>query len=219
MEREQPAPEHIDTLMPLVEAAILYAQYGWPVFPLHGKVPYRETHGHKEATTDRDQIQAWWSQHPGANIGLATGEVSGVIVLDMDVPEGYYNLKTLQERYGQLPHTRTSRTANGGLHFFFQYPNDQKTYRGTVGLDQLIDIDIRAQGNYVVLPPSRLYGRKYYSWARADLAIAPAPDWLLSLLVQAEELKQLSPQDMRFATTTGEKWLHEALMRATEGNR
>ena len=111
--------------------------------------------------------------------------------MDMDVPEGYYNLKTLQQRYDELPPTRTSRTGNGGRHYFYQYPQGGTDYHGTVGLDQLIGIDIRAQGNYVVLPPSRLYGKegKAYRWTHEETPIAKAPDWLLSLLSQAEQAR------------------------------
>ena len=205
--------------MPLSEAAVLYATNGWPVFPLHGKVPYKDSHGHKEATTDIEQITAWWTLHPGANIGLPTGEPSGVLVLDLDVPEGYYSLKSLVAEFGSLPDTRRSSTANGGLHYFYQYPQDATTYSGTVGLHNLIGLDVRAEGNYVVLPPSRLYGRKSYRFARPDVPIAPAPHWLLSLLSQAEQESHQIPHEMRFALSPGEKWLTQALSRATEGNR
>ncbi len=219
MERPQYIPEQLVIPPSLAEAAATYAANGWPVFPLHGKVPYKDTHGHKDATTDLEQIQSWWTMHPGANIGLPTGEASGVMVLDMDMPEGYYSLKTLVTGFGTLPETRRSKTANGGLHYFYQYPHDRNTYPGTIGLHTLIGLDVRAEGNYVVLPPSRLYGRKYYTWARPDLPIAQAPQWLLTLLSQAEEQKHLTPQDMRFACSAGEKWFGEAVARATEGNR
>lgn len=210
----------------LVEQALAYAQNGWPVFPVHGKVPYKfllpgiQSHGHKDATTDPEQIQAWWTYHPGANIALPTGNVSGIIVLDMDVPEGYYNLKNLQSRYGSLPETRTSTTAGGGMHYFYQYPTDGKAYRGVVGLDGLIGIDVRAEGNYVVLPPSRLFGRNSasYRWTREETPIAKAPEWLLSVLSQAEDRHE-TQQGMGFAYPPSEKWLSEAIQKAREGNR
>ncbi|MGZ6280138.1 MAG: bifunctional DNA primase/polymerase [Ktedonobacteraceae bacterium] len=76
--------------IPIVEAAVSYAQNGWPVFPLHNKIPFKDSQGYKDATTDEQQIQKWWTLHPTANIGLATGEKSGVIVLDIDPPEGLW---------------------------------------------------------------------------------------------------------------------------------
>ncbi len=100
----------------------------------------------------------------------------------MDVPEGYYSLKKLQEHHGLLPETRRSKTAGGGLHYFFAYPQDTNTYGNVVGLKGQIGIDIRGEGGYVVLPPSRLYGRKYYTWADPGTPIAPLPDWLHAML-------------------------------------
>jgi hypothetical protein len=209
----------------LKDAALYYAQNGWPVFPLAGKVPYEylvpglKSHGHKDATTDPATLQTWWREHPKANIGLPTGVVSGVLVVDMDVPEGHYNIKALQSTYAPLPETRRSRSGSGGLHYYFQYPRDGKRYPGAVGLAGLIGIDVRAAGNYVVLPPSRLLARKYYAWANPEQAITPAPAWLLTLLTQAEEQRHSSQQGLGFASATGEKWFAEAPDKAQEGNR
>jgi len=167
-ERFQEQNNDIQPEILLSDQALIYARQGWPVFPLAGKIPYEGTSGHKAATTDEAVLTQAWSEHPKANIGLATGNASGVIVLDMDVPEGYYNLKQLQEQYKALPDTRRSSTANGGLHYFFAYPDDGNTYPNVVGLSGHIGIDIRGHGGYVVLPPSRLYGRKYYTWANPE---------------------------------------------------
>jgi hypothetical protein len=218
MSPEHTRPEAEQQTIPIVAFALSYAQNGWPVFPLAGKIPFKDSNGHRDATTDEAVIHAMWSQHPKANIGLPTGRVSGVIVLDMDVPEGYYNLRELQRRYDILPPTRMSRTANGGLHYFYQYPQNGNTYHGTVALDHLKDVDARAEGNYVVLPPSRLF-HKYYRWNDPEQEIAKAPEWLLSLLPKAEEQRHVYPQGFGFASPSGEKWLAEALERASEGNR
>jgi hypothetical protein len=204
--------------LPLKDAALFYARAGWPVFPLAGKISYEGMHGHRDATIDREQITAWWNEHPKANIGLATGRDTGIIVVDMDVPKGYFGLKELQQRYGKLPPTRTVHTAGGSLHYYFQYPQDDTTYSSTVGLADQIGVDIRADGGYVVLPPSHLYGRLTYSWALYDTPIAPLPDWLQALLPTKGEHQEY-PHDLRFASPSGEKWLDEAVSRAAEGNR
>src|SRR5260221_5203118 len=127
----------------IVDAAIAYAQIGWPVFPLHGKKPFeyicpgQRSHGYKDATTDEETIHAYWTYHKGATIGLATGEVAGIIVLDIDPPPGYYSLKKLQKMYGSLPDTRRARTGNNGLHFFFEDPADRHVYKHAVELNDL----------------------------------------------------------------------------------
>jgi len=209
--------------LPLVHFALSYAQNGWPVFPLHGKIPLKDSRGYKDATTDLDTIQVWWSQHPTANIGVATGKVSGVIVLDIDPrnaeksnPNPY---RVLEEHFGRLPVTRTVRTANGGLHKYFQHPQDSKTYANRVKLAGIAGVDVRGDGGYVVLPPSQLYGWKSYTWANPTIPIAQAPDWLLDALTHQHREIQDIPHRLRFAHSPGEKWLAEALMKATTGSR
>lgn len=203
----------------IVDSAFSYARMGWPVFPLHGKIPFKDSRGYKDATNSEEQIQTWWSQHPTANIGLATGERSGVVVLDIDMPEGHFSLKELQATYTPLPNTRRVRTANKGLHYYFQYPQDGKDYKNAVGLQGNIGVDIRATGGYVVLPPSKLYGRLSYIWGNPETAIAPLPIWLRDLLIESQQQRESFPQGVRFAERAGEYWLSQALQRASEGNR
>lgn len=205
--------------LPLKDAALQYAVNCWPVFPLMGKIPLKESRGYKDATTDPGPIHAWWTQHPTANIGLATGKGSGVLVLDMDMPEGYFHLKELQRRYEPLPDTRRTRTAHKGLHYFFEYPTDGESYASTVGLAGLEGIDIRANGGYVVLPPSKLYGKLAYTWADPETPLAPAPLWLVTLIREARQQKESIPQGGSFASSPGEYWLAQAVGKAQEGNR
>jgi hypothetical protein len=216
MRYTEPEPRKINSIQ---DAAIHYAQNGWPVFPLHNKIPFKDSQGYKDATTDERQIQTWWTLHPTANIGLATGEKSGVIVLDIDPPEGHFSLKELQSQYSPLPETRRSRTGNKGLHFFFQYPHDGNMYVNAVGLAGLEGVDIRATGGYVVIPPSKLYGRLAYKWGNPETPIAPLPDWLRDVLIAERQQRESIPQGLRFARSPGDKWLQQALSKAREGNR
>ncbi|MCX7701460.1 MAG: bifunctional DNA primase/polymerase [Gemmataceae bacterium] len=66
----------------LLTAALRYAELGYPVFPCtpSGKTP-RTEHGFHDATIDPEQIERWWSQHPGAHIAIPT---AGLLVLDID---------------------------------------------------------------------------------------------------------------------------------------
>jgi DNA-binding Lrp family transcriptional regulator len=142
------------------------------VFPCRpgGKEPLTRR-GFKDATTDRSRVHAWWTRWPGANIGIPTGEASGLLVLDED------RVGALSELPGELPETTTARTGGGGLHMLYRYPAGEEI-RNSAG--KLGDgIDVRGEGGYVIAPPSRTTGP--YEWIER-LPLADAPAWLLEAL-------------------------------------
>jgi putative DNA primase/helicase len=161
-------------------AALAYIRSNLPIFPLHyptgvgacscrdatcdkvGKHPMTQ-HGLKDATTDRQTIEKWWSENPLANIGLPTGARSGVVVVDIDHRHGALEtLERLEKRIGTLPATLVSRTG-AGLHHFYKYPG--VTIRSGIAVLGP-GIDIRGDGGYVVVPPSLHVNGKRYEWLR-----------------------------------------------------
>src|SRR5262245_27268533 len=85
----------------MLEAALKYAKDGYAVLPLKGKLPLTK-HGYKDASRDVAQIAKWWGKHPDANIGIATGDRSGLVVLDIDIKKGKRgdeSLKELEKEY------------------------------------------------------------------------------------------------------------------------
>jgi hypothetical protein len=118
-----------------------------------------------------------------------------------------------------MPKTRTVKTANGGLHKYFQHPQDGRLYTNRVRLAGIPGADFRGDGGYVVLPPSSLYNRISYTCADPDSPIASAPDWLLEAVTNHHAEREEIPHQLRFAATPGDKWLQEALQKAAAGNR
>jgi putative DNA primase/helicase len=159
----------------MLDLALHYARSGWPVFPLvaGGKIPLT-AHGHKDASTSAAEIEQYWTRYPDANIGIATGRRSNVLVIDVDVSKTGWldSLQTLA-----LPQTFTVRTWSGGWHLYFAMPNE----RITIGAGLLTGIDWRGEGGYVVAAGSIVQGA-HYEIAR-NVPIAPAPRSLIERLM------------------------------------
>jgi hypothetical protein len=166
----------------LLEAALAYAGRDVPVFPCErgAKRPLTRN-GHWDATTDRRAIERWWRRQPSANIGLPTGEKSGIVVLDVDVDDGgLESLARLERERAPLPKTARTRTGGGGIHVFFRYPRGTEI-RNNAGLLGP-GLDVRGEGGYVVVPPSRTRGP--YQWVdRSPLAEA---SWLIDRLTERD---------------------------------
>jgi hypothetical protein len=166
------------TPSPLYLAAISYAESGWKVLPLHtpgpdgtcsclrlgcpdvGKHP-RTEHGVKAATTDLETILQWWTWWPQANIGIATGSTSGIVVIDIDGDRGgIESWQEFQDMHGRVE-TLTSKTG-AGLHLYLICPSGVwlKSISNGIG----VGIDVKAEGGYVVAPPSIHWNGNRYRW-------------------------------------------------------
>ena len=134
-----------------LEAALTYASWGWPVFPLVAlrKNPATEN-GFYNATTDTNQIKAWWTQNPEYNIGIPTGEVSGLVVFDIDPRNGGDDSwSTFQHELGSVPDESICQlTAGGGQHYVAKWYDGLKSCKPRSGIDFL------STGNYFVASPS-----------------------------------------------------------------
>lgn len=163
-----------------MSVALRYAELGYPVFPCApgGKVPMTP-HGFKDATTDAAQIEAWWTERPDANIGIST---AGLLVIDVDGADNPW--PNDPDKAAELAVGPMSLTPNGGRHYIFRQPAG-KTWKNTAGIIAP-KVDTRANGGYIVVPPSVVDG-KTYRWAETmELDAGPdqlpePPDWLMSL--------------------------------------
>ncbi|MDR2373135.1 MAG: bifunctional DNA primase/polymerase [Bifidobacteriaceae bacterium] len=154
--------------MPLPEAALLLAGRGAPVFPClaGGKRPLTE-HGLLDAAADPGRVREWWRRFPEANIGVPTGPVSGLDVVDVDVREGGSGFDALADAAAGAPGlgdgwSMVVATPSGGAHLY--YPADPGRVNGS-WVCAGAHVDFRGAGGYVIVPPSALDspagGRRY----------------------------------------------------------
>lgn len=182
---------------PCARAAFWYASHGLRAHPLRpgSKLPILDQ-WQLRATMVGTEIDEWWTRWPSAGVGIATGAESGVIVVDIDPRHrGDESLEELEREHGALPETWTSSTANGGRHFYFAHPGGRVGNRA--GL--LPGVDLRADGGYVVVPPTELSDGGSYSWLAGygphELALAPAPAWFVDLLRDDRAEGEARPPD------------------------
>ena len=150
----------------LGRAALDYAKRGLAVFPLaeRDKVPCIAG-GFKNATTDPEQIAAFWKHRPNANIGIATGGMSGgLVVIDCDYDEargedGMRTVRSFEAANGEFPDSACVSTPRGGEHLYFL---TDEPFDCSVNSDE--GVDIRADGGYVVAPPSIHPNGGMYEW-------------------------------------------------------
>jgi putative DNA primase/helicase len=178
----------------LAETALSYVRHGWSVIPLqpHGKRPHfpllpvkldaqgqpvlhrgrpkRTWEPYQSRLPTEEEVVLWWQMCPDANVGLVTGVVSRIIVLDLDGSEELTEDRT----------TPISLTGNG-KHIFYRHPGER--VRGFVRPG----MDLKGDGGYVVAPPSIHPSGRRYEW-QTDPFIEPAnpPDWLMEMILPRE---------------------------------
>ncbi len=157
-----------------LRAAQAYARAGWPVFPLipGEKVPLSRTHGFQDASAEPERIAGWWGRNPDRNVGIATGS-PGPDVLDVDqhgeAGNGFGAFQRLQRAGLVTGASAIVRSPSGGFHAYYA-GTEQRS-----GKLPAHHLDFRAQGGYIVAPPSRV-GGKEYELASREGGVA-ALDW------------------------------------------
>jgi len=199
----------------MLELALNYAKRGACVFPCTPaqKAPYLKG-GFKSATKDPKTIQSWWEQHPTAMVGMPTGDITGIFVLDVDEHgkvSGNSSLADLETKHGKLPETLEALTPSGGRHLYFKNVSSLKCSAGVVGPG----LDIRANGGYIIAPGSINSDGKQYLWVNTNLKPAIAPDWLVDLATKKKRAIQVA--DL-YAKKAQQKAV-TTLLAASEGNR
>ncbi|WP_433008378.1 bifunctional DNA primase/polymerase [Kribbella sp. CA-294648] len=200
----------------ILTTALDAAEHGWPVFMLgRSKRPvancddcppdahdpatcgHLTCHGFYAAATDPARVAAIVAAVPRGQLAVRTGVVSGLAVVDVDPAHGGdHSLSGLMtERL--VPRTLHVHTGSGGLHLYYRHPGQHIASRP---MPNRPGIDVKADGGYVVLPPS-IHHRtgRAYRWG-----IAHELEEMPPALVEAclPPMPALSPAPPTTPTTT-----------------
>ena len=136
-------------------AASQLAAAGVPVFPCvpGAKRPLTE-HGFHDASTDPSQVERWWGRWPEANIGVPTGQASGLVVVDVDVhseADGYRWFGRANRAGLTIGWDVLVSTPSGGMHAYHPVTpgEQQRSWQAAAA-----GIDFRGDGGYIIVPPS-----------------------------------------------------------------
>jgi putative DNA primase/helicase len=183
----------------MIDAALAYAKTGFKIFPCHNPIDGRcscgDAHEHDAragkhprianwpnvATTDREKIREWWTEWPDANVGVPTGKVNGITVVDIDPRNGGDEAWAKHLRRHQSmplpPGVLFVETGAGGSHIYFEHVEGAETSHSVIGPG----IDVQSDGAYVIGVGSlHVSGNRYK--AVLGGGPRPAPEWLVELI-------------------------------------
>lgn len=163
-----------------LKAALGYLKRGWAIVPAgeRAKRPIVRWQRYQLEMPSEAQVTGWFERWPKANLAVITGQISGLVVVDIDPKHGgETSLVTMMARHGILPETVESITGGGGRHLYFAHPGYD--VRSRAGLAP--GIDLRGDGGCIIVPPSVHPSGKRYHWkpghAPGQLEIARLPVW------------------------------------------
>ncbi len=192
-----------DTRASLARAMSLAGQ-GLPCFPCGSSKKPATPHGFKDGTRDPDAVCKLWKLYPGPLVGVPTGEISGLDVLDVDPRHGGDSWFS-QHKY-RLPSTRVHRARSGGLHLFFQHQHGRRCNAGKIAAG----VDVRDDGGYVIWWPAAELP------VVCDMPVTLWPNWL-----RAQFMSRPGPKTQRI--TVPDQYalmrLVQLIARAREGER
>ena len=144
---------------------------GWSFTPLSGKRPIRR--GWQAAARESLEEALGWAAR--GNVGLRTGQVSRVVVIDADEGADLQGL--------ELPPTVTAVTGGNGLHMYYTCSVPLGNSAGRLGPH----IDVKADGGQVVFPGSvHPDTGLLYRWDSGsspwDVPLAELPEHIIDLL-------------------------------------
>lgn len=184
---------------------------GNPECRAKGKHPRYKWKAFTKKRASREQIIAWWDRFPESNIGIVTGSISGIAVIDVDGENGLSSLEEAGLPVSELPVTPSAITGGGGLHFIYRNPIQGVQTKAGV----LPNVDIRGEGGYIIAPPSVHSSGSSYEWVEGrGLEDVPISDFDFSFLAENAPM-----EDRKKSHKRGDKWYEEFLLGVGEGER
>lgn len=185
----------------LLQEVSKYLTNGWSILPVRPseKRPLMQNwlqYTHQRA--DQKTVDSWFSSLKGIGVGMVTGKISNIVVLDVehDCP---IPIRELLKKY---PTSLISRSGSGGFHLFYQYPVNVTKVSNRVKIFE--GADLRADGGFIVLPPTMHPNGNRYEWVKEGV---PGAFPLALLDMKSQPVVQ------------NEGWIVEALHGVSEGGR
>ena len=150
----------------ILEAALKYAEKGMSVIPVdQKKVSLIKWKPYQEKRASEEEIREWFKKFPSANVGIVTGAISNLLVIDCDTPSA---IQKIQEAIPENMVVPCETTPRGGIHFFFSHAE------GFVNRARVAEgIDVRTSGGYIAVAPSVNGKGKGWEWVLSLLDADP----------------------------------------------
>ena len=157
----------------ILQTALAYADRGFSVIPIRpDKKPFIKWESYQTTKASPEEIKSWFTKWPGAMIGICTGEISGLLVVDCDNDGAYQKIQDLLPDSFVTCIAKTPR----GYHIYLIYPKGEQI-SNAAGI--MPGVDVRGQGGYIIAPGSVNTEGKAYTWLEGlgidDVALAPVP--------------------------------------------
>lgn len=190
----------LDVQNPIYQAALYYLKLKLPILPIcpcdhrgmslthrtrcksPGKTPLLADWSKRDTPT-LDELQHWYNGSKSLNVGLVLGETTNWNIVGIDI-DGVLGEKLLQEwSFGVVPITWEFTTGEG-RRLLYKLPPGMKSKKFRKGENKVGELALLASGQQTILPPSKHVSGKFYTWVEghspSDLALAAAPEWLVS---------------------------------------
>jgi len=172
-------------MVEIKDAALDYQSKNFSIIPVQkNKKPYIKWEEYQNRKSTKDEVNEWWTKWPDAMIGIITGNLNNIFVIDVDSKQGAENLSNYIPESLVTP---TSKTPRGGQHLYFLYPEEKIT----IGAGVIPGTDFRGDGGFIIAPPSQNSLNKKYEWKEGlsivDVPLSPLPkEYLLFILKSSQ---------------------------------